>query len=100
MSGLKRGNILRNAARGSVSDHVLACAVVLQFIVLGFSLQPVVLRVRQSWGAPATERCARIAFGDQFGDLIQFLETNVPQAGRVVIPPVDLDSTFGDVGLI
>jgi hypothetical protein len=100
MNDPRRKGLLQIAVRAPVVDLVLAAVLVVQFVLLGVSIRPLALRVAQYQGAAALGRSARIAFGDQFGDFIQFVELNVPQDSRIIIPPMALDSTFGDTGLM
>lgn len=95
-----RGSIVRRASRLQASDLILIGLVIVQLASLALFAQPLAARISQHQGAPATDRSARIAFGDRFGDFIQFVDAEVPPDGRVVIPPMDLDATFGDVGLM
>ncbi len=71
-----------------------------QLASLAAAIDPLVVRVADHQGSSAKDRGARIAFGDQFGDFIQYLDAGVPPDGRVVVPPIDVDSTYGDVGLM
>jgi len=100
MGDLGRNEKMRTGAPTRVTTWVLAAVVVAQLVLLGWSQWPGVLRAAQFQGLPATERSARIAFGDRFGDFIVFVSINVPVARRVVIPPMQTDSAFGDVGLM
>ena len=91
---------MRRASRLQVTDLILIGLVIVQLVSLALFAQPLAARISQHQGAPATDRSARIAFGDRFGDFIHFVDVEVPPDGRVVIPPMDLDATFGDVGLM
>ena len=100
MSDPRRGEKMRTGAPTRVTTWVLAAVVVIQLALLGWSQWPGALRVAQYQGLPATERSARIAFGDQFGDFIQFLSAEIPPNGRLVVPPMDMESILGDIGLM
>ncbi len=100
MSELRRGEKMRTGAPTRVTTWVLAAVVLVQLALLGWSQRPAVLRVAQYQGLSATERSARIAFGDQFGDFIQFLSAEIPPDGRLVVPPMDMSPIFGDIGLM
>lgn len=95
-----RGCTVRRATRLQPSSLTLIALVILQFVFLAIAVQPLAARVQEHRGAPAIDRSARIAFGDQFADFIRFLDAAVPPDGRVVVPPMDIDSKFGDVGLM
>jgi hypothetical protein len=83
-----------------IPDFILICMIGLQFASLAAAIKPLVVRVADHKGSTAKDRGARIAFGDQFGDFLQYIDAGVPLDGRVVIPPIDVDSTYGDVGLM
>ncbi len=91
---------MRQAQRSHTPDIILICLIGAQVAALAAALVPVVARVSDHQGSSAQDRGARIAFGDQFGDFIQFLDAEVPADGRVVVPPMAVDSTYGDVGLM
>jgi hypothetical protein len=91
---------VRRATRLQPSSLTLIALFILQFVFLAMAVQPLAARVQEHRGAPAIDRSARIAFGDQFADFIRFLDAAVPPDGRVVVPPMDIDSKFGDVGLM
>jgi hypothetical protein len=91
---------MRGNPRVRALDWALMAVVLVQLVLLGWKVRPVIQRVLQFQGAPAIERGARIAFGDRFGAFISFVDTNVPASSRVVLPPQQVDSTFGDVGLM
>ena len=88
------------ADRLQASGILLIVLVMVQFILLAVAVRPLAVRVREHRGAAAVDRSARLAFGDEFGDFIRFLGAEVPPEGRVVVPPMDIDPTFGDVGLV
>jgi len=91
---------MRQARRLRTPDFILICLIGVQLASLAAALEPLVARVAVHQGASAKDRGARIAFGDQFGDFIQYVDAEVPPDGRVVVPPRDIDSTYGDVGLM
>ncbi len=58
---------------------------------------------RGSWevrGLAARERSSRLAFGDSFSGYIEFLNEIIPEDALVVLPPSEIDSTFGHSGLM
>jgi hypothetical protein len=91
---------MRQSQRLRTPDFILICMIGAQVAALAAALGPVVARVADHQGSSAKDRGARIAFGDQFGDFIQYVDAEVPPDGRLVVPPVDVDSAFGDVGLM
>ena len=46
------------------------------------------------------ERSARLSFGDQFFRYIQFLRDEVPESGRIVLPPISVDDRLGNTGIM
>lgn len=91
---------MRQPQRLRTPDFILICLIGVQLASLAAALEPLVARVADHQGSSAKDRGARIAFGDQFGDFLQYVDALVPPDGRVVIPPIDVDSTYGDVGLM
>ncbi|MCX6072320.1 MAG: hypothetical protein NTU91_15935 [Chloroflexi bacterium] len=99
MGDPRRSSLVQVVGRARAFDLVLGVVVVIQLVLLVVTVSPITQRVALFRGDSATERSARVAFGDQFGDFVRFVDVNVPENGRVVVPPLDLDLTFGDVGL-
>jgi hypothetical protein len=80
---------------------VLLLAVGIQLFYL--ANHDVVRLVRGSWdmrGQSAIARSARLAFGETFSHYVAFLREAVPEDALVVIPPVEHDSVFGNMGLM
>ncbi len=73
-------------------------------IQLGLSFSHIILplqaRLRTVSGSPILERSARLSFGDTFFEYVEFVKMNVPESGRVVLPPVSIDSTYGNQGIM
>ena len=91
---------MRPSQQLRIPDLILICLIAVQLASLAAALEPLVARVADHQGASAKDGGARIAFGDQFGDFLQYVDGFVPPDGRVVVPPIDVDSTYGDVGLM
>jgi hypothetical protein len=80
---------------------VLLLAVGIQFFYL--ANHDVLRLVRGSWivrGQTAIARSARLAFGENFSRYLAFLREIVPEDALVVIPPVEHDAAFGNMGLM
>jgi hypothetical protein len=46
------------------------------------------------------ERSITLSFGDDFAAYMGFLADIIPEEATVVLPPVEIDSTLGNVGLM
>jgi len=57
-------------------------------------------RMRGILDRPAWERGARLSFGDEFADYMAFLRANIPEEGRVIVPPLAVDPALGNEGLM
>lgn len=84
-----------------------ALTIVLMFIVIGhlglllrnqiMPLQQRLTTVREvSWW----ERSSRLSFGDRFTAYLQFVVRATPDDSLIVIPPVEVDSTYGNQGIM
>jgi hypothetical protein len=92
---------LRSATDRNASVFLLLLALGVQVTYLGG--HDGLRLARQSWQSrkdPARVRSARLAFGASFSEYIEFLEGTVPQDALVVIPPVEHDPVFGNMGLM
>ena len=84
-----------------------ALAIVLIFLIIGnfglllrnqiMPLQQRLTTVRKvSWW----ERSSRLSFGDRFTEYLQFVLGATPNDSLIVIPPVEVDSTYGNQGIM
>jgi hypothetical protein len=74
--------------------------IVQSIITLRGTILPMYRDARDVRGLPALQRSAIIAFGDTFAAYIGFLRSQIPETGRVVIPPPSADPVFGNTGLM
>lgn len=51
-------------------------------------------------GQSALERSALLSFGDRFTGYLQFVIDEIPEDARVVLPPVSVDATYGNIGIM
>jgi len=80
---------------------VLVALVFAQSVILFRStIAPLYADARDVRGLPALQRGAILSFGDTFAAYTGFLRAHIPEAGRVVIPPFDLDPVYGNLGLM
>lgn len=68
-------------------------------VVTGIAL-PLYAEVRTVAGRSAFERGARLSFGDAFYEYVRFIRETVPEDGRIVLPPVSVDATYGNMGIM
>lgn len=61
---------------------------------------PLNSRIRTVRTLPAVERGAYIGFGDEFAGNIRFLWSQVPEDARIVLPPLEISSTYGNQGIM
>ena len=89
------------ANRIHLSELMLFGVVIVQSLILARGVRPLAARVWELRGVPSLERSARIAFGDEFGGFIGFVRARVPlDESRLVVPGMDVNATFGNVGLM
>jgi hypothetical protein len=79
---------------------LLAAATAVQVVTLAVTIRPLVARIVSYRDLSARTRGVHIAFGEQLGSFVEYLESEVPYDARVVIPPQEIDSTLGNVGLV
>lgn len=91
-------------ATGFASRSAGICLALAVSVQTGYLVSGTVARVAaRSWvvrGAPAVERSAQIAFGDEFADFMSFVRENVPVTAKLVVPPKGLDPLYGDIGMM
>jgi hypothetical protein len=85
--------------RGVLSLLLIALGIQL-YLLSSSVVAPLWRDIRTVVALESGERSARLSFGDQFSDYIQFIVEVVPESGRVVLPPVTVDSTFGNMGIM
>lgn len=83
-----------------MGELLLVVTAFVQAIFLLLAIRERIQSFRGVGGLPAIERSVRIAFGDDFASFVGFLREGVPEDGRLAVPPMDLEPTFGDVGLV
>ena len=80
---------------------ILLIALGIQLYLLSSSVvAPLWRDIRSVANLPPFERSARLSFGDQFSEYIQFIVKVVPESGRVVLPPISVDDTYGNLGIM
>lgn len=95
-----KNTVLARVRQIRMCELLLAGTAVVQVASLLIGVRALAQKVGEWQGVPAVERSVRIAFGDDFEALVTFLRTRIPEDGRLVIPPMDLDATLGNVGLV
>ncbi len=79
----------------------LLIALGIQLYLLSSSvLEPLWRDIRSAADLTPFERSARLSFGDQFYGYVQFIREEVPEHGRIVLPPLTVDPTFGNMGIM
>ena len=90
-----------NTRKGTLLVVVITLAVAIQTVIIVrdflLPLQPRLQGVKRlsSW-----ERSSRLSFGDRFTEYLTFLTIIIPEDATVVIPPVSIDSTYGNQGIM
>jgi hypothetical protein len=51
-------------------------------------------------GRSALERSALLSFGDRFTGYLRFVIDEIPDDARVVLPPISVDETYGNIGIM
>ena len=77
----------------------LAVAIQIGLVITTFVL-PLRNRIQGVRKLPMLERSITLSFGDNFAEYIGFLADVIPEEATVVLPPVEIDSTLGNVGLM
>jgi hypothetical protein len=79
----------------------LFAVVLIQTAIVVFKLVlPLRAEVQTVADRSAFERSARLSFGDRFYEYLDFIRDEVPDEGTVVLPPVSIDATFGNMGIM
>lgn len=80
---------------------LIAIALIAQaVIVYSGTIQPLLRDIRSVAQASRWERSARLGFGDRFAGYMSFLVGVVPEGGRIVVPPTEVDPTIGNIGIM
>lgn len=84
-----------------VSQIILAGGALIQVIlVLSLVIAPLASNIWHVRDLPKSERSARLAFGDNFAEFIDFVREHVPDDATVIIPYEETDIVFGNVGIM
>ena len=93
------GSNLKKPERISIIIIMIAVAIQIGLVITTFIL-PLRNRIQGVKKLPALERSITLSFGDDFAAYIGFLEDVIPEEATVVLPPVEIDSTLGNGGLM
>ena len=77
----------------------LAVAIQIGLVITTFIL-PLRDRIQGVRKLPSLERSITLSFGDDFAAYMKFLADVIPEEATVALPPVEIDSTLGNVGLM
>jgi hypothetical protein len=86
-------------------DHIsfvlitIAVAIQIGLVITTFIL-PLRDRIQGVRQLPRLERSITLSFGDDFAAYMGFLADVIPEEATVVLPPIAIDSTLGNVGLM
>jgi len=84
-----------------ISIILISLAVVIQIgLVITTFVLPLRSRIQGVRQLPSLERSLTLSFGDDFAAYMGFLADVIPEEATVVLPPVEIDSTLGNVGLM
>ena len=79
----------------------LILALVVQLAIVTKSVvYPLTTKIWEVRRLPALDRSAEIAFGPKFASYMTFLREVIPPEGRVVVPPMDQEPVFGNIGMM
>lgn len=90
---------LKKPERISIFLITLAIAIQIGLVITTFVF-PLRNRIQGVKQLPSLERSVTLSFGDDFAVYIGFLADVIPEEATVVLPPIALDSTLGNVGLM
>ena len=93
------GNNLKKPERISIILISLSVAIQIGLVITTFIL-PLRNRIQGVRQLPRWERSITLSFGDDFAAYMGFLADVIPEEATVVLPPVEIDSTLGNVGLM
>ena len=84
-----------------ISIILVSLVVVIQIgLVITTFILPLRNRIQGVRRLPMLERSITLSFGDDFAAYMGFLMDVVPEEATVVLPPVEIDSTLGNLGLM
>jgi len=90
---------LKEPERISIILISLAVAIQIGIVITTFIL-PLRNRIQGVKQLPSLEGSTTLSFGDDFAAYMGFLAEVIPEEATVVLPPVEVDSTLGNVGLM
>ena len=93
------GNNLKKPERISIILITLSVAIQIGLVITTFIL-PLRNRIQGVRHLPKWERSITLSFGDDFAAYMGFLAKVIHEEATVVLPPVEIDSTLGNVGLM
>ena len=93
------GSNLKKPERISFILITLSVAIQIGLVITTFIL-PLRNRIQGVKQLPRLERSITLSFGDDFAAYMGFLADVIPVEATVVLPPVEIDSTLGNVGLM
>lgn len=93
------GIILKKTERISFILITIAVAIQIGLVITAFVL-PLQNRIQGVRQLPSLERSITLSFGDTFAAYMDFLADAIPEEATVVLPPVEIDSTLGNAGLM
>lgn len=80
---------------------LLILVIAIQSVLLGIKvIEPLYSDIATVKDSSSWTRSAQLSFGDRFTSYMDFLRTNIPKDARVVIPPLSIDSTYGNQGIV
>ena len=84
-----------------ISIILISLVAVLQIgLVITTLILPLRNRIQGVKKLTALEKSITLSFGDDFAAYMGFLADVIPEEATVVLPPVEVDSTLGNVGLM
>ena len=98
---MRRVNRQLRRAKSNLSFLILTLAAIAQLLFI--LINPITELSQDIWGerfASAPWRSASILFGNDYAEYIEFVKSNVPEEGLVIIPKQDQVWNFGNVGLM
>lgn len=96
---MRWGINLKKPERISIFLITLAAAIQIGSVITTFIL-PHRNRIQGVRQLSSLERSITLSFGDDFAAYIGFLADVIPEEATVVLPPIAIDSTLGNVGLM
>jgi hypothetical protein len=69
-------------------------------LLYAYQVQPTLHELATVRGMSNWSRSAQLSFGDEFTGYMQFVRKHVPENARVIIPPTNIHSTYGNQGIM